>query len=355
MIRCRLLLACSLILAASAALAGEPTQGPPLAGARVVILSLGACCPGQAWGAAEARLATEFEALGLEVVRLRGLARDVEGWRAELAAETAGRDAAFGLYIRRRLSSDGGGAVLWLHDRVAGGDAERVLDPGGKPDAEAAAIAALRALEILRASLLALDLPSIRERLERLIPPAEPEAAAAEPEAGEPVYGIRLGVSGLGSPGGAGGHAALELCFSYSPIPALALEVEGLITMGGDSIVKGEAYATMDVIALRGWLLWEVLGRGGFRPAIGIGGGLLVPRARGLTTTDYSGVSDFAATGYLGGVVRFALVLSQSLWLRLGLRVGASLPEVELRFVERRAARFGLPLIEGFGAVELRW
>ena len=359
------------LFGASAALGEEIDEPRPVA-PRAVLLSLQACCASEYWGEAEAVLAEALGELGLELVKLRGLAIDLAERRAELVDEVEARDAAFGLYIRRSVGPDGVTGELWVHDRASGYDTQRSLDLAEASDAAAATEASRLLKEILRdwrgqptqhappapevASDSASDTVASPDTAAASdTAPAPAAAPAAEPEPQPKAFGVRLGLSGQGSPGGAGGRAALELCFGYSVIPALALEVEALVTIAGGSVSTSEVYATMDVVAIRGWVIWEARDEGILRPSLGLGGGALLTRVKALASSDGSGGGDFLATGYLGALARLALALSRSLWLRVGLRVGLSLPEVEIHLGGHKAARSGMPLVEGFGAVELRF
>ena len=133
----------TLFLVAIALLAGPPRAGA--AASRVVLLRSGSAdaLPRQA----ETLLAAELRASGFEVAT-RERAPGLE-LRADIEAAAA---ALRPIAVLAIAAADGAAAEIWLSDRVTGKLVIRRIDAGG--DGDTAASLALRAVELLRGSLL---------------------------------------------------------------------------------------------------------------------------------------------------------------------------------------------------------
>jgi hypothetical protein len=365
------LLAASLT-GAPAVRAQEPVgDSAGAAPAKVVIISMKACCAAEAWEAAEKTAAAEFSALGFDVETVDGTATDTEGQWAELGTIVEEKKAVCALRISLADAGSSKGADVWVNETVTGKTIYRFIPFEGSPDAEAASVVALRVVELLRASLL--ELTMAPEGAKEAGPPAEvvamiekkepaPRAKldkelAVPPPVSEPAtgqVGLRLGAEALGSPGGMGAMGAVNLSLRWNFVPYLSAELDAMITFVTPSVRQGNASASFDISAVRGWLLWEFLRGRILRLCVGAGGGVLVAWSRGFVSGFFETRTDVTYSGYAGGTVQAAIVLSKNLWLRWGFIVGSSLPPIRVTFWDLGVARFGMPIMEGFLNIEIR-
>lgn len=316
--------------------------------ARVVIVSLGGCCPDEAWVEAEKITRAEFAALDFEVQVVPGVATGEKDRREELFKLARQNEAAAALRIVRSTSPAMGGVELWVMDQVTGKLVFRNIEVEWRANGDAASIVALRVVELLRASLLEIQVPSQK--------PAQIEKPLLDlvenvPRKARGFIGIGMGVATLGSPGGAGALGGVRMALSYDPIKHLGIELDGLVSFASRDIRQEGAASTFEVAAVRGWILWRILTRGVARPAIGLGGGVLVPWARGL---DEARKMDRTVTGYVGGTAQLGLALSRNVWMRVLCNVGFSLPKTRIFFAKQKVATFGMPLVEGALVLEVR-
>jgi len=359
----------------AAALAGAPAARAQeavenTAPSKVVIISMKACCADEAWEAAEKTAAAEFSALGFDVETVDGTATDTEGQWAELGSIVEEKKAVCALRISLADAGSRKGADVWVNETVTGKTIYRFIPFEGSPDAEAASVVALRVVELLRASLL--ELTMAPEGAKEAGPPAEvvamiedkkpapqaklDEELAVPPGPGKPPgqLGLRLGAEALGSPGGMGAMGAVNLSLRWNFVPYLSAEIDAMITFVTRSVKHGDASASIDLSAVRGWLLWEFLRGKILRLCVGAGGGILLAWSRGFVSGFFETRTDVTWAGFVGATVQTGIVLSKNLWLRPGFIVGFSLPPIRVTFWDTRVARFGMPLMEGFLNIEIR-
>jgi hypothetical protein len=62
-----------------------------------------------------------------------------------------------------------------------------------------------------------------------------------------------------------------------------------------------------------------------------------------------------AVTAYLGGTLQAAFIIIKNVWIRLGFTAGTSLPRVSITYSGNELLTFGMPLLEGFIGLELRF
>jgi hypothetical protein len=314
----------------------------------VVIVSLESGFPDLAWPEAERLTAQELTMLDFEVVVVQAKAGGEPERRQELAGAAELHGAVGALQILRRGEAGATGVELWVADLVTGKTTIRELEMG---DAEAS-IVALRAVELFRASLLELHVAA-----EPPAPPPSPpvvELAGELPEEPPGPVGLRLGIAALGSPGGAGAHGAVSWGVSFDLVRWLRLEVEGAVTFAGADVRDHGSASTFGQASARVWLLYDIRARGVVRPAVGLGGGMVAAWARGLSAAEGATALDGVVSGYTGATAQLALAVSRSVWLRLGATAGVALPRIRVMFADAVAASFGLPVLEGWFAVEAR-
>lgn len=354
------LAAFTLSLVSTSPAASEPGRGA------VVLLELGECCGDLSWPAAEELILAEIEAMGLDV--LGAPARGEDPARADLAG--AGIESGAMCAVAIYFDSPEGDAVLdvWARDEESGDSVQRHIALGPRSDRDAASIAAIRAVEALRASLQELNLdlidvdvpePEPEPQIEEEEPAEEVEAKPRpepEPEKddGQLMLGIGVGGSGLGSPGGVDGMGGVQILLAWRPWWWLSIHADALLTVLGDEISDGGASSTFDLATFRGWIMWEIRPEGILRPAVGIGGGGVIFWSTGSGDGDQFDMrTDRAAVGYVGAAAHLGVAVSDWFWVRAGARVGIALPEVVLEFGSSSVARFGRPMVEGFLNLEI--
>ncbi len=309
-----------------------------------VLVSLAECCPELAWPEAEKLVADELGTLDFEVAVVGSEAVDEPGRRGELVALALSHGATGAVQV---VKLEAGGAELWVVDLVTGKTSIRTLTV----EALDPAVAALRVVELFRASLLEIHVtepsalpPAPVVEMTSVVAPATPPGRA----------GILVGLSVLGSAAGAGAHGALEWAVAFSALPRLELQLEGMVTFAGENVTAGGAGSSLDAAAVRAWVLFDILDHGTVRPAIGAGGGLLVAWARGRWSAAGEAALDIVVTGHAGATAQLALALSRSVWLRAGFVVGFALPRIRVLMPGGVGAVLGLPLLEGWLCMEVR-
>ncbi|WP_437727708.1 hypothetical protein [Sorangium sp. So ce861] len=219
-----LLLAPALAPARAAAAPPAPSQQAAAAASRVVIVEADADDP--LVREAATRLRAELGAAGFEVVRVPGRREGDARAALERAALDEGAFAAAAIFRSRA----GATADLWIVDRVTQKTVVRTVAVSG---AAAPSVMAVRAVELLQASLLEASLLSSRappegaaggeraavpEDVQRWMAPVRRQAGA-EPAAGRPGmlagFGVQAGLAALLSAGGIGPALGPALRLSY--------------------------------------------------------------------------------------------------------------------------------------------
>ncbi|AUX31427.1 MULTISPECIES: hypothetical protein [Sorangium] len=219
-----LLLAPALAPARAAAAPPAPSQGAAAAASRVVIVEADADDP--LVREAATRLRAELGAAGFEVVRVPGRREGDARAALERAALDEGAFAAAAIF----RSGAGATADLWIVDRVTQKTVVRTVEVSG---AAAPSVMAVRAVELLQASLLEASLLSSRappegaaggaraavpEDVQRWMAPVRRQAGA-EPAAERPGllagFGVEAGLAALLGAGGIGPALGPALRLSY--------------------------------------------------------------------------------------------------------------------------------------------
>ena len=321
----------------------------------VVLISMQSCCPDEAWPEAERAARAEFEALNLTVeVVTCGTEEDRQRHR-ELERVARERNAFCALRIVRVRQGTGSDVEIWVNDRITGKTTFRVLHTDGKPEPEEARLTALRLVEVLRASLLERSHPPQADERFSL---RDARAVDLKVSAGEPSrpgkFGVRVGAGFVTSPGGAGFHAAAQLCIRWEALDQIAFELNGLLTITGEDIQHQDARTTFDLAAVRAWVLWNAHGQGIWRASLGLGAGLVVPWANAQNASEFRIHSDRGAVTYLGAGAQLGIEINSWLHFRLGLRGGLLFPEVTIAIDDQPVASFGRPMVESFANLEVR-
>ena len=332
------------LLAALVAAAPRAEADPPRA--RVVIASLKLCCEGESWGEAEEAARAELVGLGLSVVMVDSLAIGDRERRIELRTLLAEHRAAAAVRIVRPMEERSvGGVEVWIEDRATGGTVVRHLVVGEHLGTDGARIAALKAVEVLR------------QTVADLAPPPAPKAVAApRPAPAERLHlAVRAGGGVAGGPGGAGALGALLLGLRLDLGSSRALDLDGLVTLGGSSLASGGGRATCNLVLVRGWALWAPRERWRLVATLGVGAGVAVPWAAAPGTQVMRKGNAVTGVAYLGAGGSLGVRLARRWVLRLDARVGMLVPEARILFGDTVVARLGRPLAEGSLALEARF
>ena len=301
----------------------------------------------------ETHLRSELEAAGFEVVLVPATA----GAPDQLEAIAVQSDSVAAISLAQPQGAVS--ASVWVTERITGKTLLRAVRPE-KQSAEAPSIIALRAVELLRASLLELNEPHA-PRGEVLAPPSlrawvAPTAQTPVPPASRPpAWGIAVGPGLLASPGGLPVAIAPSLGLLWRPTPALTGEFrwEGPFLATVDSPI-GSASVSQEFLTFRA--RYEPLSsETRFSPwgALGLGGHHLA-------------VHGSAESPYVGGKESgYGLVALVGLGLRIRLRrdiylspegnavVAAARPVV--RFADRSRASTGRPWMSATVSLEYAW
>lgn len=310
-----------------------------------VIVGMEACCEPESWSAAERVLAREFRALGFTVLNIPGRATGERARRLELQDLTETRSAACAVRIVRPAA--GQGAVeLWINDRVTRKMLFRQLEISPEVGDREAEIIALRIVEMLRASLLELRLPD-RSAKPRVVPPVVRRLIPVEPPGRPSRLDLLLHSGAWISSGGVPVLGMLHL--------GLRLRLPASFSVTGDlglSILSGDINSdglssTFDVSEAFLWGAWHPAPVGRVEPALGLGAGVILPRAEGISgEPGFSMKKDDTRVGAAG--CRFDLVwrFSPRVAAFFSVTAGFAFPEIIVRFADREVAHAGNPFSE---------
>lgn len=254
---------------------------------------------------------------------------------------------------------DDGPAELWIVDGVAGGRAavRRLLVPAGN-NTHDDEVLAIRTLEFLRASALerARGAPAVPTPTPTAAPPAmtasvvAPEArrdAAPQVPPGSPgPFSFELGLSLLAG--------SRSLGPAYVPLARLRAELGSLletrITVAGlgthpEVTKKPEGTATVGftfgLVELR-----TAFRRGrAVRPAVGVGGGVLLVQVDGVGTSPYEGRSGRSWAGLFDVSAGLTIALGRRLAVAMEAHGQVAGPYPSVQFSGVEAARIGRPAL----------
>jgi hypothetical protein len=301
------------------------------------------------------RLEVELSTLGLDALLTPPPAA---GTDEDVARMTRERGAAAAIRVRARAD---GAVLLWVNDRVTGKQVLRELRPGANEGVEELA---LRALELLRASLLELDLPSPPKgevppspAVVSLVPPrreATPGAAPGPSSPPDAPYTFLVGPGGIWSPGGAGAASQGFLSLRYLRRRGVGAEVFGSLPLGASSLrgPEGEASLRVRLVGAGFRLSWEA---GPLDVSTGGGLGYSWMAMEGRPAGGFVGATDGTRAlffhGGIGGIFR----LSRRVGVGAEGQVMVTAPVHRVRFAGREAASWGLPALSLALVVEMRF
>lgn len=319
---------------------------PAWASSRVVLLE-----PSAAEGAlrdALTRTRAELAAEGFEVV-VRPLPEGADTRHTlEVAAQETDAEAAIA------IASIAGGAEVWVTDRITGKTLVRTVDVGDQPDNERPRALAIRAVELLRASLVeAVALPPPRDA-----PPPKPlprdlrdfvapEAGPLEGVGAQLSVGLLTGFGGIGPAGG----PALRLSYGldtglFARVawagPAFGTSIDGPL---GSASVR-EEMLTLD-IGFAPEVAWA-----GFAPMVWLGGGFHHLAARGELAPGFVGQTDDVWSAAITGGAGMGYRLTPRVMLLLDAEAIIALPRPVVTMAGEPVGSTGRPsLLATFGVV----
>jgi hypothetical protein len=305
----------------------------------------------------ETRLRAELLGSGFEVLTVADPATAVTPANLEAAAERTAAAAAIAI----DQPADSVTGDVWVTERVTGKTLLRHLraEPGST---DAPSVFALRAVELLRASLLELNEahpprgsvpaePALRAWVAPSVS-ATPEAAPAAPR--RPTVSVTMGASVFASPGGLPAGLGPTLLVAWTPVPKWFGEIawSGPANRSIDD-VSGTVnlYELMAVARVR----FDPLPQGAkIRPFAVTGFGAYRLGVNGIASGDNTGAdaSVWAGLGLLGAGLRLQTGESVGLHMELDVFATTTRPVIVTAASESYTGRPGLL---GTGGVELRW
>jgi hypothetical protein len=291
------------------------------------------------------RLRAELGALGFEVVAGRRERDAPSRASLESIARSSGAVAAI------RVVPSPEGVEVWIADRVTGKTVLREVVAGGAGDAEPAVVA-VRAVELLRASLLEIEAPHPPRGEEPAGPQVRALVAPAARAAADRVAPARLtfgiGPAVTASPGGLGGSTSVLATLRWWPADRIGVGSFVMFPAGTIRVDGPEGEALVSATVIGAGARWALADRSDtWLPELGAGVSIVTTRMDGLGYTPYIGASDrvTVAAPYLDGGLGIAL--SPGLRLRVEALGGVATPRPVVRFAGREAATWGRPFAVG--------
>lgn len=311
----------------------------------------------------ETRLQSELHAAGFDVIPVMAPSRfSVDDWN------TIGARAEHLAIISIGAQHNEVTANLWVTERASGKILFRAVRPE-HASSDASAIVALRAVELLRASLLELAEPHTSEAPipQPPVPIPKPTPVSKSPPPSTPAvknvisveskhrkWTIAVGGFGLGGSGGIPTSLAPSVTVGWRPIKSWAAELHWQGPFGASIETEpGNAQVRQGLATCRiAWEPHEQSNRLSPWIAAGFGGHYL--HAKGSALLPYTGRSDSAITfvGHLGFGVRASLGKGLYAVPELGLLAAASRPIVR---VVDRTFHTGRPFLSGGLSLQYAW
>ncbi|WP_437969010.1 hypothetical protein WMF04_06835 [Sorangium sp. So ce260] len=330
-----------LVCTASPAASGEP--------ARVVLVRPGAADP--SISEALIRIRGELVADGFDVELLDAQSASAPRPTMDDAGQQAGSAALIGLF----LAPDGQAAELWVVDPATNRTLVRRIDTRGEARENLVEVLAVRAVELLRASLLELLMSSRRPAAPVAAPPpskvsrqvSRPAERSLDHQSRRSTWGVELGGGLLASPGGIGPALLLVARLRVAPLGPIEgrLSLAGLGTAPRVAGPQGSAtvqqrFGLVELAALP----WPELR---LRPRFSVGLGALHVAVDGEAAWPYRGVhgAQWAFAADAGAGVELGIVRRIDVVVEAHALVAHPVPVV--RFVETEAARGARPALLG--------
>jgi hypothetical protein len=312
----------------------------------IVILSAADCCRQKAWPKAEEMVQKELLLLDIPVTFMSAKSVEEPAAGTELLAmalETRA-DAVLSLFLIR---DDSTRVAVRIYDRITDKTVYRTW-PIDLRDTDIAIVTGLRVVDTLRASFL-------EARMVKQIP--EPERRPTELK--ELVDSTTLrsdrmqrlslsaGWAVAADPRGGVFLSGFDAALGWHPLTHGAVELQVRYLSFGNDITKGGVTSDIDLLIVRGWLVWHIIDSGRIRPAVNLGAGGLIVFAEGTEGDEQRLKSDNTRVGVIALGAALRLVISTRIHLKLDIDAGLTLPAVRLMHDTVLATTLGRPLLEG--------
>jgi hypothetical protein len=286
------------------------------------------------------RLKAELASMGYEVVEFSADDRDQGPTLLETAARQAGAAAAL------RVQPSRLGVEVWLSDRVSGTTLLRevvLLTDVAPGQAE---LVAVRAAEILRASLFKVAAMPARAEAPRPMPaaPEKPHPAVPRPA----IVLAQVAAAYAASPGGLGPGFGVQPQIAFKIAPGWYAGVSVFVPVGSRSIETDGGSVKASVAMAEAVGEWTVIDEP-FGVRIGLGLGAARLHVDGVAAAPNIGQSDTALSAYAsGGATAFWPV--GPIRLVLHTSVGVAFRRLVATAIDQPAGTWGRPVVScGFG------
>ncbi|WP_437275216.1 hypothetical protein WME90_28685 [Sorangium sp. So ce375] len=309
------------------------------------------CAPGDRFGL---RVIAEIESLGFRAELLDPAAAPASRASLEASARAVGAIAAIRAVPTER------GVEVWITDRVTGKTVLReMVDDGGTPDRDAAL--ALRAVELLRASLLEVALPApppgevpatpeIREKM-RVPSPAAPPPPA---ERASPALRLSLAPGVLLSPGGFGAAVDIHLGLAWMPSEHVGAIGFAAIPLTSPRIERPQGSADLSVLLAGGGARFLLAARASpWAASADLGLAAVSLWSTGVASAGFraSGSAAVAVSPFASFGLSFAL--TPTFRLHAAVLASGVLQGVSVQFAQHETATWGKPFILSSAGIEL--
>ena len=286
----------------------------------------------------ERRIHAELGALGLLAVGVEIPGGHLDFAQLEEVAARVSASAVIAIHVTAR------GLEASIFDRVTSKGVTRVMAERPPFDAR---LVALRAVELLRASLVEVVLvpPQTSEVLRRSELPADMEALLPNMNQGDhEALRLRLGVALSLNPGSIepGTHIALDLTYQFAL--GLGPSLWALMPITTPSIEASEGQADLSLTAAGAALAWQPMGPGHVLDLrFGVGLGFVWIRVLGSASAPYLGGADSAVSALLRADFAATLWLNSILGVHLEASLMGAFPRPTIVFAGRMVADWGRP------------
>jgi hypothetical protein len=270
---------------------------------------------------ATVRIRAELASAGFEVVEVDGTGTD-----ARSSVERTQATGAVAAILVASDSDQGAAADVWVSDRITGKTAVRHVETSR--EGTVPSVLAVRALELLRASLLEAEHPPKTSR-----PPEVPRDVSTWVRATEerPTrLSVVLGVGALISSGGLGAAVGPDFRIGYRVLPRIDVRIGISGPCFGSAIEAPEGRANVRQERIGVELTYDFLEASAVSPYAAVGVGAYHAQATGQASAGYRASEDssLAAVGALGAGLRADLGSAMYLLLEASALVFAPRPVV---------------------------
>lgn len=317
----------------------------------IILVSREKCCLETAWPEAELMVKKELQMLDISVQNIAAETSQEHSIRQLLTEATEASDGAAGISIVRHGPSN---VEVWIYDRITDKLTVREWTDKGMTGPDGPLIAAMRTVETLKASLLEIRMqaaPPATAPIHRRKPPSKNIAALVPDTRPEPQRrrSFLTGIGGvvLGTDGSAGIRSGFNLSVEWSPLSRLGLELSSAFLPAGQKIETTDVTTEIDILLLRGFVLWKILDTGRVRPSVGIGGGGMIVFAKGIASDEYRLKSGHTKVGYAGASAQVTVMIKEWFAFKGSYTMGLAFPEILIEHGGWNAATMGRPIFEG--------